>query len=91
MKNKTLKAGVRMMLVSSVLFIATGIVAAQTADSADNASTEAAMKMIGAGLALGLTGYRYRYEPRTNWRSSRRHVGRGQGPIHPRADFHCVA
>ena len=56
MKNKTLKAGVRMMLVSSVLFIATGIVAAQTADSADNASTEAAMKMIGAGLALGLTG-----------------------------------
>ena len=56
MKNKTLKTGVRMMIVMSVLFIATGIVAAQTADSADNASTEAAMKMIGAGLALGLTG-----------------------------------
>ena len=55
MKNRTLKTGVRMMLVSSLLFIATGIVAAQT-DAADNASTEAAMKMIGAGLALGLTG-----------------------------------
>ena len=56
MKNKTLKIGVRMMLVMSVLFILTGIVAAQTGDSADNVNTENAYKMIGAGLALGLTG-----------------------------------
>ena len=55
MKNRRLKTGGRMMLVSSLLFIATGIVAAQT-DAGDNASTEAAMKMIGAGIALGLTG-----------------------------------
>ena len=57
MKNRTLKTGVRMMLVSSLLFITTGIVAAQTAaEAGDNESTVNAMKAIGAGLALGLTG-----------------------------------
>tara|TARA_B100001996_G_scaffold374747_1_gene353786 strand:+ start:94 stop:408 length:315 start_codon:yes stop_codon:yes gene_type:complete len=55
MNNKTLKTGARIMIVLSVIFIATGIAAAQT-DSADNENTENAYKMIGAGLALGLTG-----------------------------------
>ena len=57
MKNRTLKTGVRMMLVSSLLFITTGIVAAQTAvEAGDNENTVNAMKAIGAGIALGLTG-----------------------------------
>jgi len=52
MKMKIITNGLRMM---AVLMIATSIVGVATAEAGDdNASTEAAWKSLGAGIAVGL-------------------------------------
>tara|TARA_X000000368_G_C23031122_1_gene712616 strand:- start:1093 stop:1398 length:306 start_codon:yes stop_codon:yes gene_type:complete len=51
MKMKIITNGLRMM---AVLMIATSIIGVATAEGDDNASTEAAWKSLGAGIAVGL-------------------------------------
>lgn len=58
MNNKTLKVGVRALMVLSVLALVTGIASAQdeSQDATGSEDMTTAYAKLGAGLALGLAG-----------------------------------